>query len=56
MIQVIKAVRRQAREEEIKSHGKQISFRRLVTKNPKAYNRNQMKNVDSDFGSYLFYR
>lgn len=42
----VKANRKASREEEIKTHGKQVSMRPAVFKSKKAYNRKKLKNKD----------
>lgn len=55
-LSIVKASRKKSREEEIALHGKQIYFRTLVEKNPKAYNRNRekRKSYNDSFSRFLF--
>ena len=55
-LSIVKASRKKSREEEIALYGKQICFRTLVKKNPKAYNRNRekRKSYDNSFSRFLF--
>ena len=42
-IEILKKIKKEQREEEIRLHGKQISFRSLITRNKKKYDRKQVK-------------
>lgn len=42
-IEILKQIRKLNREEEIRLYSKQISFRPLITKNKKKYNRKKLK-------------
>jgi len=47
-IEILKQVKKMQREEEIRLHGKQISFRRLITQNKKKYNRKKLEKISTD--------
>lgn len=47
-IEILKRIKREQREEEIRLHGKQISFRHLVTQNKKRYNRKKLEKISVD--------
>lgn len=42
------ANRKASREEEIEAHGKQISFRRVMHKSKKAYDRKKLSKINVD--------
>lgn len=44
-IEVLKRIKKEQREEEIRLHGKQISFRHLITRNKKRYNRKNLEKI-----------
>ena len=44
-IEILKRIKKEQREEEIRLYGKQISFRSLITKNKKKYDRKQLKKI-----------
>lgn len=45
---IVSAINKANRDEDIKSHGKPTSFRTTIEKNPKAYNRRKEKKVDME--------
>ena len=47
-IEILKRIKKEQREEEIRLHGKQISFRSLITKNKKKYDRKQLKKFSAE--------
>lgn len=47
-IEILKQVKKMQREEEIRLHGKQISFRHLITQNKKKYNRKKLEKISTD--------
>lgn len=47
-IEILKRIKKEQREEEIRLHGKQISFRSLITQNKKKYNRKQLKKFSAE--------
>lgn len=42
---ILKAIKKLNREEEIRLHGKQISFRTLIQQNKKRYNRKKLSKI-----------
>lgn len=44
-IEVLKRIKKEQREEEIRLHGKQVSFRHLITRNKKRYNRKNLEKI-----------
>ena len=44
-IEVLKRIKKEQREEEIRLHGKQISFRHLITRNKKRYSRKNLEKI-----------
>ena len=44
-IEILKRIKKEQREEEIHLHGKQISFRHLITRNKKRYNRKNLEKI-----------
>ena len=44
-IEILKRIKKEQREEEIRLHGKQISFRHLITQNKKKYNRKKLEKI-----------
>lgn len=52
------ANRRAARAEEIEAHGKQITFRTVMQKSRKVYDRKRLKRavIKGDDGSFFIYR
>lgn len=47
-IEILKRIKKEQREEEIRLHGKQISFRSLITRNKKKYDRKQLKKFSAE--------
>ena len=44
-IEILKRIKKEQREQEIRLHGKQISFRHLITRNKKRYNRKNLEKI-----------
>lgn len=44
-IEILKRIKKEQREQEIRLHGKQISFRHLITRNKKKYNRKKLEKI-----------
>ena len=44
-IEILKRIRKMNRDDEIRLHGKQISFRHLISRNKKRYNRKNLKKI-----------
>ena len=47
-IEILKRIKKEQREEEIRLYGKQISFRSLITRNKKKYDRKQLKKFSAE--------
>ena len=47
-IEILKRIKKEKREEEIRLHSKQISFRSLITRNKKKYDRKQLKKFSAE--------
>ena len=47
-IEILKRIKKEQREEEIRLHGKQISFRSLIARNKKKYDRKQLKKFSAE--------
>ena len=44
-IEILKRIKKEQREQEIHLHGKQISFRHLITRNKKKYDRKNLEKI-----------
>ncbi len=54
VLELVKAARKQSREEEIKAHGKSINYQKVMT-SKNVYNRKKNK-ADDEFLPYFFIR
>ena len=52
VLEQVKATRKQSREEEIKKHGKQLNYRKIV-KSKKTYNRKTKKTDQDDLSFFI---
>lgn len=55
MLEQVKAMRKQSREEEIKTHGKPINYKRIIA-SKKLYKRKNNKADTNEGLPYLFYK
>ena len=44
-IEILKRIKKEQREQEIRLHSKQISFRHLITRNKKKYDRKNLEKI-----------
>ena len=44
-IEILKRIKKENRDEEIRLYGKQISFRHLITRNKKRYDRKKLQKI-----------